>query len=78
MTKVTILSSAQGDWEAMYLDGKLVQEGHSLDPDRLVTNLLQHYVESLSTGTLTDEYTEGGGEFHHDLSRIPADAYEVK
>ena len=28
--KIKILSSTDGDWEALYIDGKKVDEGHSL------------------------------------------------
>lgn len=30
MTKFTLVCPACGDWEALYMDGKLVAEGHSL------------------------------------------------
>lgn len=29
---IKIISASDGDWEALYLDGKKVLEGHSLDP----------------------------------------------
>ena len=27
---VTLVSNASGDWEALYVDGKLITEGHSV------------------------------------------------
>ena len=31
-----------GDWEAVYLDGKLLLEGHSIDGQRLAEALADH------------------------------------
>lgn len=30
MKRVVILSDQDGDWEALYIDGKLIDEGHTL------------------------------------------------
>jgi hypothetical protein len=30
MKRVAILSTQSGDWEALYIDGKLIDEGHHL------------------------------------------------
>jgi len=32
MKQVAYITDASGDWEGIYIDGKLVEEGHSLDP----------------------------------------------
>lgn len=46
MAKITRMASLEGDWEAMYIDGTLVVEGHTLDMYWIVTNLIGVTVES--------------------------------
>lgn len=47
MAKVTFVMDEGGDWMAMYIDGKLVDETHMLDSYRIVTPLVGKTVESL-------------------------------
>lgn len=35
--KVVLVSSFDGDWEGIYVDGKLKAEGHSLRADEILT-----------------------------------------
>jgi len=40
MTKrIDIVAAEDGDWEGLYIDGKLAAEGHSLDTRRVVEAL---------------------------------------
>lgn len=34
MSKIVHISEECGDWEGIYVDGKLAAEGHSLDPQQ--------------------------------------------
>ena len=49
-TKVALVYDSNGDWTAMYLNGVLVDQGHSLSGDRVARRLIGLEVESL------DEY----------------------
>lgn len=68
-TKFTIISSECGDWEALYINGKLAVEGHSLsvrDVLNCIDNILPNEVESME---ISDEVAEMGMPMHlNDLS----------
>lgn len=46
MAKITRIASLEGDWEAMYVDSTLVEQGHTIDMYWIVTNLIGITVES--------------------------------
>lgn len=39
---IQFVTSTDGDWEGMYIDGKLVAEGHSVSPYEIFAQLLKH------------------------------------
>ena len=53
--KVHLMESEEGDWIGLYLDGKLVYEGHSLSAERLLEALGIPYSEE------ERDMSEGGG-----------------
>lgn len=36
--KIVFVNSASGDWEGLYVDGKLIYEGHTIPRDLLMEN----------------------------------------
>jgi len=44
MKRVSFLRSGSGDWIGMYIDGKLVREGHSISEEEMVELLLPKVV----------------------------------
>jgi hypothetical protein len=36
MSEYTLIQDDEGDWIGLYKDGRLVQEGHSFEPSRLL------------------------------------------
>lgn len=52
--KVAIVGCPEGDWEALYVDGKKVDEGHTLQL-RAVFNRLEIEVEFLELAVADDE-----------------------
>ena len=59
-TKFTIVSSESGDWEALYINGKIAAEGHSLnvrDVLDCIDNILPNEIESVE---IPDEVAETG------------------
>jgi hypothetical protein len=39
---VSYITDASGDWCGLYINGELVDEGHSLDPWRVLTAVQKH------------------------------------
>lgn len=74
MSKLTYVSSSHGDWEAIYIDGKLNYEGHCIPA----------YVWFSVTGLCSDrsgfevmsEYLEDeGGTLPNNFQDIPKDKF---
>ena len=60
MTKFTVVTAESGDWQALYLDGKLFAEGHSLsiwDVFDCIVDILPNEVRSME---IPDEVAEYG------------------
>lgn len=68
MTKVAFLTSGCGDWIGMYIDGKLVTEGHSI-PEREVAGLI--------LGFLNIKHVEGSEFLEEYGNHCPATWDEV-
>lgn len=47
MARVSFVNDRGGDWVAMYIDGELVEESHSLDPWHILTPLVGKQVTTL-------------------------------
>lgn len=45
---VVLVSSLDGDWIGMYVDGELVEEGHSIRPHRAIEALVGKHVGRLT------------------------------
>lgn len=60
MTKFTFVTSECGDWQALYIDGKLAAEGHSISARDLldaIADILPNKVESYE---ISDRIAEDG------------------
>jgi hypothetical protein len=44
---VTIVSNDEGDWEAMYVEGELVAQGHSLQVRDVIYALIREYPKEI-------------------------------
>lgn len=70
---VTIISSSSGDWEALYLNGKKVKEGHSLE----VTDVLRHLGIQVATKEIKCDDDEAGYiDFNEDLDKVAYCPYD--
>lgn len=47
MARVSFVNDRGGDWVAMYIDGELVEESHSLSPWHILTPLVGKEVTTL-------------------------------
>lgn len=60
MANLTIVHDDGGDWVAYYIDGELVDEGHSLAPISWIEPLLGKTIESLKEyGSFFEEFGRG-------------------
>ena len=60
MTKFTFVTSECGDWQALYIDGRLAAEGHSISARDLldaIADILPNKVESYE---ISDRIAEDG------------------
>lgn len=56
----TIAISKEGDWEALYMDGKLIAEGHSLGAHHVLDALADVLPNKVEYMEITDEKAEEG------------------
>lgn len=77
--RVVILTSQNGDWEGLYIDEELIEEGHTLGEGRYRTFLLE-MAERFEFGTKDinicevcdkdEEYLQKHGNFPSELSEL--------
>lgn len=53
--KIQFITSEEGDWIAMYIDGRLVEQGHSLD-EREVAKHISKRIPGSTVGTVEKSY----------------------
>ena len=58
--KFTLVRPECADWEALYIDGKLVGEGHSLDARRVLECIEKYLVCEFEQIEISDEVAETG------------------
>ena len=57
MKKIRFLRSGAGDWVGLYIDGKLVREGHSISEEEIASLLLPKIeVKTVYGSEYLDEY----------------------
>ena len=56
------------DWEGLYIDGKLVREGHNVEVDDLPAETLGISIECIYPN---DDWLPDGGRLPKDLSEVP-------
>ena len=55
-----IVSPESGDWEALYMDGKLIAEGHSLRVIDVLDAIADVLLNEVSYDEISDERAENG------------------
>lgn len=58
--KFTLVRSESGDWEAFYINGKLVKEGHSLSAWQILECIEAALVCEIESVEIDDEVAEMG------------------
>lgn len=58
--RFTLVRPECADWEAFYIDGKLVAESHSLDASRVLECIEKHLVCDFEQIEISDEAAEMG------------------
>jgi len=57
--KLKIITCSTGDWEVLYKDGKIFDEGHSIHPDSLI-EILKELGAEVENEEISDERMEAG------------------
>ena len=58
--KFTLVRPECADWEALYIDGRLVREGHSLDAWQILVAIEENLVCEIEKIEISDETAEAG------------------
>ena len=73
MSTLTLVGCTSGDWEGAYIDGVLVDEGHSVDLINIIQ--LRVMLDIVQTEVQSDWLEEVGGTFPPFIDHIPYEAY---
>ena len=60
MTKFTFVTAECGDWQALYVDGKLAAEGHRVDARDVLDAIADIFPTSVERYEIADEVAEMG------------------
>ena len=60
MTKIEIVSSDSGDWEALYVNDVLITEAHSLRPAEVLYAIQDYFPHKFIYSFVSDERAEEG------------------
>lgn len=56
--KITLVGVEEGDWIGLYIDGKLVRDGHSIDERMMLEFLSAEFDFTYEVGTADQEWLE--------------------
>lgn len=70
--KVTRVHDEHGEWEGLYVDGTLVDEGHSLDTHDVLTILGKEFEFEVDEVEANGEWMEENGRLPTKLSQVQA------
>lgn len=68
--RVCIVGNPGGDWEGLYLNGKLMGEGHSISINNVLDNLLNMKLVSHEYRTCRDDWLIDLGNFPDNLNDV--------
>lgn len=60
MDDIAFVRPESGDWEALYVNGELVAEGHSISAERALKCVAKHWDYKVKCITISDEDAENG------------------
>lgn len=60
MTKLTFVTAECGDWQALYVDGKLAAEGHRVDARDVLDAIADIFPNRVERYEIRDEVAEMG------------------
>lgn len=72
MAKITLVHGSE-EWDAMYIDGQLAVENHSLEVERCLNLLVSHSVDSVECITVQQEWLNSNDGYPYRLEYIPLD-----
>ena len=72
MTKFTIVSTKCGDWQALYIDGKIAAEGHTVRAEDVLDAIADILPNKVERYEISDEIAESMG-MPRNLNNFPID-----
>lgn len=73
MSALTYVSSAHGDWCGIYIDDKLLTEGHSIPVHEWLDIVQTQTIYKTQEMEVCGEWLEEGGNFPQSFSDIPSE-----
>ena len=71
MHEFCIVKTEGGDWAAMYMDGRLMAEGHTLDAHDVLDAISDIFPNNVSYAEIPDEIAE-------ELGNMPQHLYDLR
>lgn len=76
MNKIILVTNEDGDYEALYLNGKIIVQGSSVPRFELTDTMSKNQPYEYETHEVTADWIEDfGGNYPDSLLDIPQDAY---
>lgn len=73
MSKLTYISSASGDWCGIYIDDKLLTEGHSIPVYEWLDIIQRQTIYKTQEVEVCGDWLEEGGNLPQSFSEIPSE-----
>ena len=77
MHEFTFVTTESGDWTAMYMDGRLMAEGHTLDAHDVLDAISDMFPNNVSYAEISDETAEDLGNMPQNLDDIRQDIKQM-
>lgn len=76
MTKLTYISSSNGDWCGIYIDDKLYTEGHSIPTWEWLQIIKTLLIDTTKEYEVDGDWLEEGGKLPQSFGDIPEEMLE--
>lgn len=73
--KISIVSTTDGDWYGLFVNGKVVFQGHSIPQHEMLDVLSKNQPFESENFEVDSEWLDGSGEFSEDFSDIPKEMF---
>lgn len=75
-TDIAIIGVESGDWYALFINGSVAYQGHSIPQHVILEKLFENQPFQYETKEVSDDWIEEqGGQFPNTTQQIPEDAF---